>query len=101
MMWISFSENHFDFSKNFLNLCFNPIEKKSIINLSHNGSKDYALVVLDDSEVTFLGEGKDAAFCPSLYCVLIIYNSALSKGYFIKTGSFSVFNFCCMTLSSS
>ena len=55
-------------------------EKQSIINLSRYGSKGYALVVLDDFEVTFLREGEDATFCPSLYCVLVITHHSISPG---------------------
>ena len=51
-------------SKNFLNFWFDTIEELSIINLNHNGNKGFASVVLDDSKITFFGEGEDAAFCP-------------------------------------
>ena len=51
----------------------------SIMNLSRYGSKGYALVVHSNSEVTFLGEREDTAFCPSLYRVLVIYSIALSE----------------------
>ena len=36
-------------------------------------------VVLGDSEVNFLREKEDAAFCLSLYCILFIYGVAISK----------------------
>ena len=79
-LWIDFSENiFFIFLKNFLNFWFDVIEKPSIINLSHYGTKSYALVVLGNSKVTFLGEGENAAFCPSLFCVLAIYGVVESK----------------------
>ena len=52
------------------------IDKQGIINLSSNSSKSYAPVVLSESEITFLREGKDAAFHPFLYCVLLIQKAA-------------------------
>ena len=67
------------FPKNFLNLRFDAIAKQSIINLNPYRSKSYASVVFSDSEVTFLTEGGDAAFCPSLYCILFIYSIANLK----------------------
>ena len=73
MLWIDFSKNILILSKNFLNFWFDVIEKQSIINLSLYLSKGYASVVLGCSEVTFLREKEDAAFYPSLYCVLVIY----------------------------
>ena len=67
----------------------------------------YATLVLVDSEVTFLREEEDVAFCPSLDCILFIYGIAKLKksvikfsslpyfwGYFVKACSFSVVNFC-------
>ena len=42
------------------------IEKQSIINLNFYSSKNYASIILSDSEVTFVGEEEDAAFCPFL-----------------------------------
>ena len=54
----------------------------------------------------FSWEGEDAAFCPSLYCALVIYGVTGAEQYvvefpcfpciwwyFIETGSFPVFNF--------
>ena len=38
----------------------------------------YASVVLGNSVVTLLEDGEDAAFCPSLYRVLVIYSVAES-----------------------
>ena len=81
------------------------------MNFRHYGSIGCTLVVFDNSAVTFLGKWEDAALCPSVYCVLVIHGVAVSEqyvvqflylpyhwSYFIKTGSFSVFNFrlyCC------
>ena len=79
MLWIVSSENRSDFPKNFLNFRFDTIEKESIINLSFYRSKSYAFVVLCDSELSLLREENDAAFCPFLYCILIIYSIANSK----------------------
>ena len=59
--------------KNFLNFWFDVVGLQSIINLGFYGSKVYALVVLCNSKVTFFVEREDTAFCPSLYCVLVIY----------------------------
>ena len=61
-------------SKNILDFWFNAIEKQSIIKPSRYENKGYASIVVGDSDVIFLGEGEDAAFYPSLYCILIIYN---------------------------
>ena len=73
MLWIDSSENHSDFSKEiFFNFSFHTNEKQSIINLSIYRSVSFASVVLRDSEVNFLSERKDAAFCPFLYCILFI-----------------------------
>ena len=90
--------------KNFLKFRFNAVEQQSIVNLSHYGSKGYALVVLGNSKVTFLKEKKDVALFPFVYCVLVIYDVAVLEqyviefpyfpyfwGYFIKTSSFRVF----------
>ena len=60
------------------NFWFNATEKPSILNLSCYGSKGYVSVVLNDYKVALLGEGEDVAFCPSLYCVLVIYVVAVS-----------------------
>ena len=61
-------------TKNFLNFWFGASKKQMIINLSYYRSKSYAPVVFCDPEVTFLMEGEDTAFCPSvmiwLYTVL-------------------------------
>ena len=35
------------------------------------------MIVLSNSEVTFFREGEDAAFCLSLYIVLIVYSIAV------------------------
>ena len=37
----------------------------------------YALVVLGNSEDTFHGESEDVIFCPSVYCVLVLYGVAV------------------------
>ena len=66
-------------SKNFLNFWFDVIKKQSIKNLSRYGSKVYASVFVDDSEVTFLGKEEDSVFYPSLFCVLVIYSVAVLK----------------------
>ena len=66
-------------SKNFLSFWFDAVEPQKITNLSRCRSKGYTSVVLGNSEVTFLGERNDAAFCPSLYCVPVIYGIALSE----------------------
>ena len=49
----------------------------SSINFSHNGGKGYISVVLGNSKVTFLGKKEDAAFCPSVYCVMVIQGVAV------------------------
>ena len=73
MLWIDFFKNHFDRSKNFINFWFDATEKNNIVNLSRYRSNSDALVVLNCSLLTFLGESEDATFCPSLYYVLVIY----------------------------
>ena len=49
------------------------------MNLSRYRSKGYTLVVLGNSEVTFLEEKEDVAFCPFFYRVLVIYGVAVSR----------------------
>ena len=44
------------FSQNFLNFRSDMIENRCMINLSSSCSKNYASVVLNDSEVAFLRE---------------------------------------------
>ena len=51
---------------------FGMAKKQSFINFSRYSINSYASLVLRDSEVTFLEEGKDATFCPFLYCILFI-----------------------------
>ena len=74
-LWIDFSEN---FPKNFLNFRFDTVEKQSILNLSNYKSKGYASVVLGDSEVTFLREGRMQPFV-HLYFILFISGTAKLK----------------------
>ena len=79
----------------------------SIVNFGCDGSKGYTTVVLDYSEVTLIEERENAVLCPFVYYVLVIYGVAVSEqyvvefpcfpnfwGYFIKTSSFLIFNFC-------
>ena len=47
--------------------------------LEKSTNKMCCSMVLGNSEVTFLGEGEEAAFCPFLYCVLVIYRVAVSE----------------------
>ena len=70
------------FPKNFLDFKSDLIDKQGIINLSSHSSKNYASVVLHHSELTPLGEGENAAFCPFLNCALFIHSVTLSlKSY--------------------
>ena len=62
------------FPQNFLSFKSDMIEKQGIINLS-----SYAFVVLSDSEVAFLGEGKDVAFCPFLFCLYMALHNQRSS----------------------
>ena len=78
------------FSMNFLNFWFDATDKQIIINLSRYGSKSYVLVVLGDSVVTFLGESGDAAFCPSLYCILIFILSCRIRAVYHKISFSSI-----------
>ena len=64
------------FSKNFFDFGMDMIEKLGIVNFSSYSSKISASVVLSDSKVTFLGEGKDRAFYSFLSCVLFIHRVA-------------------------
>ena len=64
------------FPKNFLNFISDMTKKQDIINVWIYSSKSYAAVVLCDSEVTFLKEEEDAAFCLYLYGLLFIDNIA-------------------------
>ena len=59
-------------------------DKQNTINFSNYSSKSYASVVLNDSEVNFLGEKEDAAFCQFLYCVLFVW-----VFFFVKVVKFS------------
>ena len=58
------------FPKNFLIFRSDMIEKHGILSLSTYSNK--SSVVLSNSVVIFLGEEDDAAFCPFLYCSLVI-----------------------------
>ena len=64
------------FPEKFLNFRSDTIEKQSTINLDSYIYKSNASVVLCDSEVTFLWEGKDVAFRSFLFYVLFIHNVA-------------------------
>ena len=79
MLWIDFSGNCSDFHKYFLNFKFDAIEKQSTMNFNRYRNKSHASVVLGVSEVTFLKEGDDTAFCSFLFCILFIYGVAKSK----------------------
>ena len=57
----------FILSKNFPNFWYDAIEKQSIINLSRDRNNGNAFIVLDDSEVTVLGERAVAAFVDFTY----------------------------------
>ena len=63
--WNDSFESCSNFSKEFSQWS-DMIEKQRIINLSSNCNTNYASKVLSDTDVTFLGEGKDATFCPFL-----------------------------------
>ena len=101
------------FPTNFCNFRFDIVEKQSIINPSNYRSKSYASLVLGDSEVTFLREGEDAAFCPSLYCILFIYSITKLKkslnflvfhtfgSILLRPAAFRLLSFISSTLSSS
>ena len=95
------------FPGNFLDFRFDMIEKQSIISLSNDRIKSYTSVVLCDSEVTFLEEGKNAAFCPFFSCPFFIDSIAKLKKYvfkfsclpyfrmyFVEACNFSAFNLC-------
>ena len=95
------------FIEYFLDFRLDMSEKVSIINLSSYCNKSYASVVYCDSKVVFLGEGKDAIFCPFLHCVFFIslYTAlhnwsstflnclVFHTSYFVKISSFLVFSF--------
>ena len=78
-MWSVSPKSILILPKNFLNFWLGAVQLQSIINFSRYGSKGYTSVVLCNSEVTFLGEKEDAAFCLSFYCVLVIYGVAVSE----------------------
>ena len=89
MLWICFSENHFD-SKNFLNFWFNTVELQSIINLSRHGSKGYATVeVLAIPMAPFLGKGWMQLFV-HLSIVLWLYMAL--RYWSSKSSNFLVFH---------
>ena len=81
------------FSENFLDFESSMIEKQGMKNLSCHGRKSCDSVVLCNSEVIFMVEGKDETFCPFLYCVLSIDCVAISEKCVVEANSFSVFNF--------
>ena len=68
MFWIDFSENCSEFSNKIFSISIEYVEK-SIIKLSIYSNKKYALIVLRDDEVNFLGEkgGFSLFFIPLLY----------------------------------
>ena len=67
------------------------IENHGIKNLSIYSSNCYGSVVLSNFEVAF-GEREDVAFCPLLYCVLLINNNVGLKKYVIKFPCFPYFS---------
>ena len=67
------------FRNTFLNILFDSTEKQILISFCVYRSKSCASVVCFDSEITFLMEGKDTAFCSSLYWIPFIYGVAKSK----------------------
>ena len=79
--------------KNFLNFGFDVVEKQRMIKLWGYGSEDYTSVVLGNSEVTFLGERADTAFCPHVYCVLLYtalqYWNSPSSNFLVFHGGIS------------
>ena len=48
------------------------------------GSKGYTSVILNYFEVTFLKEKEDAALCPSVNYVLVVYGVAVSEQYVVE-----------------
>ena len=95
------------FPKHFLNFRFHIIEEQSIINLSINCSKCYTFVVLNDSKVTFFGEGEDAAFFTHFsmdsvaYLKYVIKFPCLSGSISSWSAAFLLFIFVNTILSSS
>ena len=67
-----------------LDFRFNAVEKLSMINLSSYSKKNYALLDLSDSLVTFLGVGEGATFCPFLAYNSFIDTVAWSKKHATK-----------------
>ena len=101
-----FLQKLMNFLKNFLDFRLDRIKKHGIISFSSYTSKNYAFELFSDFEVAFNRKRDDAAFCLFLYCVLFIHSIAWSKKYvvrfsclpyfkryFIKSCSFSAFNF--------
>ena len=73
MLWIDFSENRFDFPKNFLNVKFDTIEKQIIINICNYSSSPWFWSHL------CLGKKEDPAVSPSIICILFILQNRRSK----------------------
>ena len=104
MLWIDFSENHFDSSKEFSQYLVRCAwEAEHYKSYEIEGHKS---VIFGNSKVTFIREREDTAFSPSFNRVMVIYGVAVSEQlvveflrlpyfwwYFIKTGNFPVFNF--------
>ena len=60
------------------------VVKRSTVDLARYVCKDYASVVFGYSEVTLLSEREDAALCPSVNYVLVIYGVAVSELYVVE-----------------
>ena len=74
----------------WIDLGFSAVALQSIVDLGRYGCKGYTSVV-GYSEVTFLGEREDASFCPSVYCVPVIYGVTVSEQYIIEFRCLSYF----------
>ena len=61
-------------TKNFLHFRSDIIQKQRIKNFSSHCGKSNVPVVLCDSEVPFLGEGKEATLRQFLHCILFIFH---------------------------
>ena len=84
-------------------------ELQSIVNLDRFGSMRYTAGVIGYSEVIFIDEREDAAFCPFVYYVLVVYTVAVSELYVFHTSrgissrpaAFLFLIFLCTTSSCS
>ena len=66
------------------------LSSSGIVNLDHDGNKSYASVVLGYSKVNLLVEREDAALCPSVNYIRVIYGVTVSDSVCRQMSLFSI-----------